>query len=95
MADQWLRTGTFGLAASLTFLIGAAAVIRIGGLERRESRALVAVAALFACWFTLRASPWLLLPDLLVAISLLGFAASVAVRGSIFDLGVSELAARS
>jgi len=95
MADQWLRTGTFGLAATLTFLIGAAAVIRVGGLERRESRALVAVAALFACWFTLRASPWLLLPDLLVAISLLGFAASVAVRGSIFDLGVSELAARS
>ena len=95
MADQWLRTGTFGLAASLTFVTGAVVVVRIGGLQRLESRALVALAALFACWLTLRASPWLLWPDLLVAISLLGLAASFAVRGSTFDIGVSEISARA
>ena len=95
VADQWLRTGTFGLAASLTFVVAALAVVRVGGLARFESRLLVALAALFACWFTMRASPWLLVPDLLVAIGLLGLAASLAVRGSTFDLGVSELAARA
>lgn len=95
VADQWLRTGAFGLAASVTFGIAAVILIRIGRLDRLESRALVALAVLFACWFTLRASPWLLWPDLLVAISLLGLAASFAVRGSTLDLGASELAART
>ncbi len=95
VTDQWLRTGAFGIGASLTFVLGALVVVWIGGLERFESRALVALAAVFACWFTLRASPWLLAPDLLVAISLLGLAASIAVRGSVHDLGVSEVGARA
>jgi len=95
VADQWIRTGTFGLGASITFLIGAVVVIRLGRLERPESRILVGLAALFACWFTLRASPWLLWPDLIAAVALVGLAASVAVRGSAFDLGVAELAARA
>jgi len=94
VADQWLRTGTFGLAASLTFAVGAVVLVRVGGLRRLESRALVGAAVLFACWFTVRASPWLMWPDLLVAIGLLGLAASFAVRGSTFDVGVSELSAR-
>jgi uncharacterized protein DUF4153 len=95
VADQWLRTGAFGVGASLTFVLGALVVVRIGRLERFESRALVALAAVFASWFTLRASPWLLAPDLLVAIFLLGLAASIAVRGSVIDLGVSEVGARA
>lgn len=95
VADQWLRTGAFGIGASLTFVLGALVVVWIGGLERFESRVLVALAAVFASWFTLRASPWLLAPDLLVAISLLGLAASIAVRGSLLDLGVSEVGARA
>ena len=94
VVDQWIRTGTFGVAASLAFLIGAVAVVRVGRLERVDSRVLVGGAALFACWFTVRASPWLLWPDLVAALSLLGIAASLAVRGSILDLGAAELAAR-
>ena len=95
VADQSIRTGIFGLGASLVFLIGAAVLVRVGRLERLESRVLVAVAALFACWFTLRASPWLLWPDLVAALGLLGLAASLAVRGSTFDLGAAELGARA
>jgi hypothetical protein len=95
VADQWLRTGVFGLAASATFLIGAVVVVGVGRLERLEPRILVAVAALFACWFTLRASPWLLWPDLIAAVALLGLAASLVVKGSSFDLGAAELAARA
>jgi len=90
-----MRTGIFGLAASLTFLIGAAVLIRVGRVERLESRILVGVAAVFACWFTLRASPWLLWPDLTAAVALLGLAASVAIRGTTFDLGAAEVAARA
>src|SRR5260370_16427413 len=94
VTDQWLRTGAFGIGASLTFVLGALVVVWIGGLERFESRALVALAAVFACWFTLRASPWLLAPDLLVAISLLGFAASTPVPPPLPPLPLSHLGPR-
>ncbi len=94
LADQFLRTGTFGLAASLTFVVGAAVAIWAGNLKRLESRVLIAAAALFACWFTVRASPWLLWPDLFAVLILLGLGASFAVRGSTVDLGAAELAAR-
>ena len=95
VADQSIRTGVFGLAASVVLLIGAAVLVRVGRLERLESRVLAGTAALFACWFTVRASPWLLWPDLVAALGLLGLAASLGVRGSIFDLGAAELGARA
>jgi len=94
IADQALRTGTFGLGASLTLVIAATVAITAGRLQRVESRILVAAAAVFALWLTLRASPWLLWPDLLASLGLLGLAASFAVRGSIADLGIAELVAR-
>jgi len=94
VADQSLRTGTFGLGASLTFVIAGLVAIRVGRLERVQSRLLVVAAVLFACWLTVRASPWLLWPDLLAILILLGLAASFASRGSAFDLGAAELAAR-
>jgi hypothetical protein len=95
LADQALRTGSFGLAATLSFVAAAVAAVLVGALHRIDSRLLLGVAALVACGFTLRASPWLLWPDLVAALVLLGAAASVAVKGSIFDMGVAELTARS
>ena len=94
-ADQALRVGTFGLAASLTVVIAALALWRAGRLITLESRALAVAAVLFAAWLTVRASPWLLWPDLVMALALLGFAASLAFRGSLLDLGIAEAAARS
>ena len=67
----------------------------IGQVRRVEARVLVPAAALFGAFFTIRASPWLLWPDLLVALALLGLAASFAMRGSIYDVGVAELVARA
>ena len=95
LADQALRVGSFGLAASTT--VGAAALMlaTAGGLKRLESRLMLAAAAAFAAWLTLRASPWLLWPDLLVGVTLLGLAASMGARGSIFDVGIAELTARA
>jgi uncharacterized protein DUF4153 len=93
LADQSLRTGKFGLAASLT--LAALGVGLVAMLRRFESRVLVAGAVLLAGFFTLRASPWLLWPDLAGAILLLGAAASFAARGSLLDVGAAEIAARS
>jgi uncharacterized protein DUF4153 len=95
LADQWLRTGAFGLAAAATLIAAAAAIVGLGRLERIESRVLAAGAVLFGAAFAFRASPWLLWPDLGAALLLLGSAAALSTRGSIFDLGAAELIARS
>jgi len=95
VADQWLRVGTFGLAASLTLAITALSLVFGGRLMTLESRALAAGAVLFGAWLMVRASPWLLWPDLVMSFALLGLAASLSVRGSLMDLGIAELMARS
>jgi len=94
VADQWLRVGTFGLAASLTVVVAAVALGLAGRLLTFESRVAAGAAALFAVWFTIRASPWLLWPDLAMSVALLGLAASLASRGSLLDIGIAEAAAR-
>jgi hypothetical protein len=95
LADQALRVGSFGLAASATFGVGAVGLVFAGSLKRFQSRLLVAIATVFAVWFSVRTSPWLLWPDVFACLALLGLAASFAMRGSIVELGAAELAARS
>lgn len=93
--DQALRTGRFGLGLSLTFALAAAAALLVGRLERIESRILLAAAGMFSIGFTVRASPWLLWPDLAAVLILLGLAGTFAVKGSVLDVGIAELAART
>ncbi|MEA2913868.1 MAG: hypothetical protein QOJ15_5949, partial [Bradyrhizobium sp.] len=94
IADQFLRAGAVGLGASLTFAAAAVALIFAGRIVRLEARLLAAAAVLFGTWLSLRASPWLLAPDIAVAVALLLVAASLAARGSVLDLGIAEAAAR-
>src|SRR5260370_39895346 len=95
VADQALRIGTFGLAASLTLALIALALVFAGRISSFESRVLVGASVLFSAWMTVRASPWLLWPDLAMSFALIGLAASVTSRGSLLDLGIAEAAARS
>ena len=95
LADQALRAGAFGVAASLTLALAGLIAVGAGQLRRVESRVLAGAAALFAAWLTLRASPWLMWPDLLASLALLFLAASFAVRGSVTDLGVAEAFTRA
>jgi hypothetical protein len=95
LADQALRIGTFGLAAALAVAGGAVVLAFAAPLVRTESRAIVLLAAVFGAFLAVRASPWLVWPDLVVSAALIGFAASTVVRGSLFDIGSAELAARA
>jgi hypothetical protein len=95
VADQALRVRTFGLGASLSLALIALALVLAGRISSVESRVLAGGSVLFAAWLTLRASPWLLWPDLAMAFALIGLAASVATRGSLLDIGIAEAAARS
>jgi len=95
IADQALRTGTFGLGASLTVAL-LSLTLMFAGLLRTPSSKLLALGGLaFAAWLTVRASPWLLWPDLAAALILAGLSASLAFRGSLADLGVAEAIARA
>ena len=94
LADQWLRTGTFGLGATTALAFAAVALVISARMERTEPRLLAAAAAIFAVWLSLRASPWLLWPDLAAAAILLGTAASFRRRGTLLDIGMAEAAAR-
>jgi hypothetical protein len=94
IADQFLRAGAVGLGASLTLATAAVALIFAGRIVRLEARLLASAAVLFGTWLSLRASPWLLVPDSAVALVLLAVAASLATRGSVLDLGIAEATAR-
>ena len=94
-ADQALRVGVFGLGATVAVASATLVLVLVGGLRRVECRLLAAAAAAFGIWLTVRASPWLLWPDVAATFALLSLAASIAVRGSLLDIGVAEAAARS
>jgi hypothetical protein len=95
LADQALRVGTFGLAASLALALLALALVFAARIASFESRLLVGASVLFSAWLTVRASPWLLWPDLAMSLALIGAAASVTSRGSLLDIGIAEAAGRS
>lgn len=94
VADQFLRSGAVGLGASATFGSAAVLLIFAGRISRLEPRLLAAAAVLFGTWLSLRASAWLLVPDIAVALALLGIAASLSTRGSVLDFGIAEAIAR-
>ena len=95
LADQALRVGSVGLGASVALACVTLGLVEVGRLRRVESWLLAAAATAFGAWLTVRASPWLLWPDVAAAFALLWFAASIAVRGSLLDIGIAEAVARS
>src|SRR5258708_11840672 len=95
VADQALRIGTFGLAASLTLALIALALVFAGRISSFESSVLVGASVLFSAWMTVRASPWLLWPELAMSFALIGLAASGTNSRSLLDFLISVAAARS
>ena len=95
ITDQAFRVGAVGLGATAALAVAAVLLVFVGRIGRLQSRLLAAAAALFAAWLSLRASPWLLVPDIAASLLLLGAAASLAVRGSLFDVGFAEALGRA
>jgi uncharacterized protein DUF4153 len=94
LADQALRSPGIGLAASLALALSAGLLVAVAPAARLESRMLAAAGVFFAAWLSLRASPWLIWPDLAASLLLLGTAASLSAGGSLLDLGLAEAGAR-
>src|SRR6266702_1875536 len=94
LADQAIRVGVAGLAATTTIAFAAVALLLAGDIRRLEARVLLVPATVFGLWLTARASPWLIWPDIAVALALLTLAGSTAVKGSLMDIGLAEVFAR-
>lgn len=94
ITDQAIRSGAIGLGSSLALMFATLVLVFAGALARLESRLVAAAAAAFGLCLALRASPWLIWPDIAAALVLLTVAASIAVRGSLLDLGMAESLAR-
>src|SRR5581483_2064160 len=71
------------------------ALVVTGRVQRVEPLVLTALAVVFAACLTLRASPWLVWPDLAFAAVLLWSAASIARRGSLLDLALADVGGRA
>ena len=95
IADQAFRVGAVGVGATAVLTIAALLLVLVGRVTRLQSRLLAAATALFAAWLSLRASPWLLVPDIAASLLLMVAAASLAARGSLFDLGFAEAIGRA
>jgi hypothetical protein len=95
VTDQALRVGAFGLGISLALAFLALALVFVSRVERLESRLLAGAAAVFAAWLSMRASPWLVWPDLAAGLILVGTAAAFARSGSLLNIGMAESAARA
>jgi hypothetical protein len=89
--DLGVHSGDIGLAFSASLVVAAGAVLVAGRPRNGWSRLLLAAAVVMAPWVTLRASPWLQWPDLVVTTGLLSGAAVLASEGSPFSVSYALL----
>ena len=93
--DLAVRAGGVGVGTVVLIVLISLGLLAAGQLRNPQARALAAVAPLFGMWFAFRASPWLLIPNIISAVVLQLAAASYARGGSVLDLGPSRLMSRS
>jgi hypothetical protein len=93
--DAALRAGVDTVAAALAF--GATAVVLVASrrLAGIQAVALVVAAPVLATFLVVRSSPWLIGPDLLAVVGLLGLAATISAGGSLGDLSIPRLVGRA
>ena len=86
--DVALRSGLDNVTGAVLVAVVAGCLVVSGRVENPQARALAAAAVVFGSFLAVRTSPWLLPFDVLAAAGLLVLAASLAERGSLFDLTV-------
>ena len=80
--DLAVRQPRAGVAVSLWCVVVLAGAVGLCG-HRRAAVVALAAAAAFVPWFSLRQSPWLLIPDMVAFVALVGFGADIAAGGPV------------
>jgi hypothetical protein len=86
--DIALRAGLDGLAGALLVAVVAGCLLASRRVTNPQAMVLAAAAVIFGAFLAVRSSPWLVPFDVLAAAGLLVLAASLADKGSLFDLTV-------
>lgn len=93
--DVAVRSGPDGLAGAVLVTLVAVGLVLNGRVANPQARVLAAAAVVFGVCLCLRTSPWLLPLDVLAVGGLLVLAASLASGGSVLDLTLPAVVARS
>jgi hypothetical protein len=93
--DLWVRSGTNALGAAATVWTLVALVLASGESGNRSAAGCFVGAAGLTAWLVLRASPWLVLPDLAAIGCLVAAGVLLGPEGSPFDLRWSTLCVRA
>src|SRR5207302_7584615 len=94
VADLSARSGLASLATALLVASGAAGLILSGRVMRRQAVVMVLGAAVFGACLAVRSSPWLIVPDTLVAFGLLAIGSSLQSGGHLFVFDVPACSRR-
>jgi len=92
--DVAVRSGVMGLAGAGLVAMVAIALVASRRIVSRQAQMVVLAAPLFGMWLAARSSPWLVVPDGLVAATLLVLGSSLSRGGSILDLPLPALVRR-
>lgn len=95
LTDAAVRSGVATATGFALVVLVAGAMFVSGRVQRPQARGLVAVAPLFGFWLMVHTSVWLIPLDLVAAGGLLLLAASLESGGSLFDLSIPAVVARS
>lgn len=80
--DLAVRQPQVGVASALWCTVVVVAVAALGG-QRRAALVAFAAAGAFVPWFVMRSSPWLLVPNAVAFLALLGYGADLAAGGPV------------
>jgi hypothetical protein len=92
--DLAIQSGSVGIGVTGWVLVMVMAMIASRRLSTRSSVVAVLIAGLMAPWFSLRTSPWLILPDALVTAVAIGAGVLLSVQGSPWHFPVRSTAER-
>lgn len=92
--DLAARAGVAGLAGAVGITALAVALIATGRVATVQARAVALTAIPFGAFLAVRASDWLVVPDMVVAGTLLTLAALLSDGRSVWDLGFPQLILR-
>lgn len=93
--DLAVRSGIASLAGAIGIATVAAALIATGRAATKQAQAVAVAAVPFGAFLAVRASDWLVLPNLIAAAGLLVLAALLRDSRSVWDLGFPHLLLRA
>jgi hypothetical protein len=93
--DLCIRQGLPTLAGATFFVVLPALLFASRWFQSPTSRIALALVPLFGIWFAIRDSEWLLVPNLLCILVLLGAAGTWSKEGSVFRTSLIDLVSRA